>query len=277
MTTVTFAKVEAAENDFVVLCDPPPVDLAAFARRACHRRRGIGADGLAVLTRRDQRWHLRIVNADGSFAETSGNGTRCAVRYLLDRGLVTGDSLTVITGAGPVRARARGALITVDMGPPRFSGPGLPDAAGDGRPATAVTLRAAGRRREGWPVSMGNPHLVVRLDADEPLTAFPLEDLAAAARDGAGFPGGVNVEVVRWSGGDRASARVHERGVGETRSCGSGACAVAAALIAGAGAPETLTVEMPGGELVASWDGDPAHGVQLSGRAEQAFEGRVVW
>jgi diaminopimelate epimerase len=124
---------------------------------------------------------------------------------------------------------------------------------------------------------MGNPHLVVALDgADEP-QAWPLEALANAAVEGPWFPRGVNVEMTRMVGADQVEARVFERGVGETRACGSGACAIAVALIAGAGAPSPLWIRMPGGTLEVTWDGDEAHGVLLSGPAQQISSGKLIW
>ncbi|MGR7023301.1 diaminopimelate epimerase [Geodermatophilus sp. URMC 62] len=254
------------ENDFVVLPDPDgdrwPEDRldAALVQRLCERRAGLGGDGVLRVVRSRHvpdaaavlgadldrcEWFMDHRNADGSHAEMCGNGVRLFLHVLIAEGLLDraacADGILVGTRGGPRRVGA-GADGTywVDMGPARPFGRG------------AATV--AGRAFPGQAVSMGNPHLVCATDAD--LDAL---DLTAQPGFDAGlFPEGVNVEFVQVlarpaEGADaHVRLRVHERGVGETRSCGTGACATAyAALAAGSDGPQrgTVVVDVPGGRL----------------------------
>jgi diaminopimelate epimerase len=259
------------ENDFVVLPDPDgdrwPEDRldAALVRRLCERRSGLGGDGVLRVVRSvhvpdapavlgghlaDCEWFMDHRNADGSYAEMCGNGIRLFLHVLVSEGLLDraacADGVLVGTRGGPRRVGA-GADGTywVDMGPARPFGHGQ------------ATI--AGQVLAGQAVSMGNPHLVCPTDAD--LDALDLT-VQPGFDDGL-FPEGVNVEFVQVLAAGRAPGglegadahvrlRVHERGVGETRSCGTGACAVAyAALAAGSDEPQrgTVVVDVPGGRL----------------------------
>lgn len=263
-----FHKYQAAHNDFLVVSSAQldGVDVPALARALCHRRRGAGADGLLVVTPEANRWRVAVINADGSVAETSGNGLRCAARYLLDHG-VDAAGLELVTVAGASRVRVQGDMLSINMGRPRIGTPGA-----EGAPLARIALQVDRRVRQGTAVSMGNPHLVIALEDGDELVSFPLQPLAAAAQDA--FPEGVNVEVIQWIDDATVDARVWERGVGETRACGSGACAVAAALaLQGAAAP--LQIQMPGGVLVVDWEADPPGDLWLTGPVEQVYEGRT--
>ncbi len=254
------------ENDFVVLPDPDgdrwPEDRldAALVARLCERRAGLGGDGVLRVVRSehvpdapavlgdalgDCEWFMDHRNADGSHAEMCGNGIRLFLHVLVSEGLLDraacADGVLVGTRGGPRRVGtgAEGSY-WVDMGPARPFGRG--------------EATVAGRVFPGQAVSMGNPHLVCTTDAD--LGAL---DLTARPGVDAGlFPDGVNVEFVQVlarpaEGADaHVRLRVHERGVGETRSCGTGACAVAyATLAAGSEEPQrgTVVVDVPGGRL----------------------------
>jgi len=217
-----FAKGHGTGNDFLILPDPDgalevPPDLVA---RLCDRRTGLGADGIlrVVRARAAAEWFMDYRNADGSVAEMCGNGIRVFARYLLDHGLAEGPELPVATRAGLRLVRAEpGGEFTVDMGAPAVAGP--------------ATAEIGSGRYEGLAVSLGNPHLACVVD--RPVAEF---DLTAAPKvDPGQFPDGVNVEVVRILGERRLEMRVHERGSGETMSCGTGAvaAAVAAAIAAG--------------------------------------------
>ena len=243
-----FAKGHGTGNDFLILPDPdgamaPSPGLVA---RLCDRRTGLGADGIlrAVRVRAagaEAEWFMDYRNADGSVAEMCGNGVRVFARYLLEHGLADGPDLALATRAGLrlVRAEPDGQF-TVDMGAPVVGGH-----------ATAVI--GAGRY-DGLAVSLGNPHLACVVDRK--LAEFDLT--AAPAVDHGQFPDGVNVEVVRVLGERRLEMRVHERGSGETLSCGTGAVAAAVAAAAAAGPSagngharpaDAWTVEVPGGTL----------------------------
>jgi diaminopimelate epimerase len=252
------------ENDFVVLPDPDGsvwagdrLD-AAVVRRLCDRRAGLGGDGVLRLVRSAHvpdaadvlgpdlaacEWFMDHRNADGSYAEMCGNGIRLFLHALVAEGLLDRaactDGVLVGTRGGPRRvgAAADGGY-WVDMGPAREFGRGTAELDGHAFPGLAV--------------SMGNPHLAALTDVDVDsldLTSEPVFDPAL-------FPEGVNVELVNvLEPGAHVRLRVFERGVGETRSCGTGACAAAYAALVHAGRAEgTVVVDVPGGRLTVGID-----------------------
>jgi len=267
---IAFVKGHGTRNDFVLLPDPDgALDLTPeLVAAMCDRRSGVGADGVLRVVRSkaepdaasmaDQaEWFMDYRNADGSLSETCGNGLRVFARYLVDSGLAAPGGLPIATRAGVVRVDVGLAGdITVDMGVPQVFDPSF------------ATL--AGVKHEGLRVSMGNPHLVC-------VTETPVETLDLSAPpevDDAVFPTGVNVEFVNLLDDAHAVLRVHERGVGETESCGSGACAVAAAL----GVRQGVTageweLDVLGGRLRLALDGETGH-VSLTGPAVLVAEGR---
>jgi len=257
---VIFAKGHGTQNDFVLLFDPK-VEMSltpAAVAGLCDRRRGVGADGVlrvttagaalaaGVLERlpedvRSGDWYMDYRNADGSIAQMCGNGARVFAHYLRASGLETRDEFVVGSLAGPRPVRLNRfdetfADVTVEMGKANQVGTG-----------EAVV---GGRRFRGVAIDVGNPHLAC---VDPALTADDLAALDVAAPvtfDRAQFPQGVNVEVVTAAQDGAVAMRVHERGVGETRSCGTGTVAAAVAALADAGASTgSLTVRIPGGEV----------------------------
>ena len=254
-----FVKGHGTENDFVVLPDAPPLD-PPTVRALCDRRAGIGADGVLRLERGgpvDGGFVMDYWNADGSVAEMCGNGIRVYARYLVDAGLAEPGTLAIGTRAGvrTVQVPAAGD-VTVEMGAP------VPLAAAPtvgGRPGTAV--------------SMGNPHVVVELPD---LAALDALDLARPPEVRPALPDGQNVEFVVRRGPRALAMRVHERGVGETRSCGTGVCAAVVAAVAwadGDGLDDPWTVDVPGGRLTVTWLS--AGPVLLSGPAVLVAHGEV--
>jgi diaminopimelate epimerase len=235
---VEFVKGHGTENDFVVLPDPAgALDLTeARVRALCDRRRGVGADGvLRVVRAEDDRstWFMDYRNADGSIAEMCGNGVRVFVRYLVDAGLVDSTEFVVRTRAGDraVVARPDGD-VTVGMGQVRVFGTSVADLGGGSFPGVAVDV--------------GNPHLACVTGVD----VGGLDLAVAPGHDRALFPHGVNVEFVNVTGANALRMRVHERGVGETRSCGTGTVAAVASWLHGRGvATGTATVDVPGGRV----------------------------
>ncbi|HEV3066767.1 MAG TPA: diaminopimelate epimerase [Streptosporangiaceae bacterium] len=267
-----FAKGHGTGNDFVILLDPDGAEglTAGLAARLCDRRTGIGGDGVLRVVRtaayglagssrpgdgRDgapgsssgadpaasrgaggPEWFMDYRNADGSPAEMCGNGIRVFARYLVRHGLAAGPEFTVATRSGPrwIRMAANGD-VSAEMGSVAVLGPG-----------TAVI---AGRAHRGLRVSVGNPHLACLVDA--PLAAFDLS--RPPGLDPGQFPEGANVELVRVTGPRSVAVRVHERGSGETRSCGTGAVAAAAAAAAaaagGGDGDGAWDVGVPGGDL----------------------------
>jgi len=274
---VPFLKGHGTENDFVILPDPdgllelPPEAVA----RLCDRRAGIGGDGLLRIVRAaahpearamagDAEWFMDYRNADGSVAEMCGNGVRVFVRYLERAGLAEPGDIPVATRAGIRRTHLakNGGDITVGMG-------------AAGLPGGDITVRASGRSWPALKVGMGNPHAVAFVD--DLAHAGSLLD-APAVEPAAAYPDGVNVEFVVGRGERHVALRVHERGSGETRSCGTGACAVmvAAARRDGAdpaadGVPVTYTVDLPGGQLVITERADGE--IEMTGPAEIVAEG----
>ncbi|MGK5530218.1 diaminopimelate epimerase [Streptomyces sp. URMC 129] len=278
---VPFLKGHGTENDFLII---PDYDgrlalSAATVARLCDRRAGLGGDGLLRVVRSasdpatralagEAEWFMDYRNADGSIAEMCGNGVRVFARYLRRAGLAKGGDLAVATRAGVRRVRfERDGGITVAMGAARL--PAGPD------PSVTVTV---GDR--SWParhVDMGNPHAVAFVaDLAE---AGPLLD-APAVHPADAYPRGTNVEFVVDRGPRHVALRVHERGSGETRSCGTGACAVmvAAARRDGLdpvadGPAVTYTVDVPGGRLVITEH--PGGEVTMTGPAVIVAEGTI--
>jgi len=260
-------KGHGTENDFVVVPDlEGSMDItAAIVRALCDRHAGIGADGVLRVVRSemdpdakdmmsDAPYFMDYRNADGSVAETCGNGIRVVVRYLQAEGLV-GHSAAVATRGGVMRAQAHGdGNVAVEMGRPRI----LAD-----RPVVtaAPTIESA----VGTAVEIPNPHVVVAVADLEHLVALDLgrPPLVEPAR-----PAGQNVEFVARQGPRHLVMRVHERGVGETRSCGTGICAVVAAVASADGSPadgSRWRVDVPGGRCDVTWRADGE--IVLSGPA----------
>jgi diaminopimelate epimerase len=282
-----FAKGHGTENDFVILLDPDDAQglSPALAARLCHRRAGIGADGVlravrtAALVRAGgpgpgsasgaqgaagpapiPEWFMDYRNSDGSLAEMCGNGVRVFARYLAERGLAGGPAFTVATRSGFRQVRLEDdGNVTVDMGGVVVLGPGR-----------AVI---GGKVYQGVRISVGNPHLACLVDA--PLADFDLSE--PPGLDPGQFPDGANVELVRVEGGGAAQMRVHERGSGETRSCGTGAVAAAVAAARACGRDAgTWRLGVPGGHLTVvlepgtSWLSGPAV-IVAEGELDQAW------
>ncbi|WP_340557300.1 diaminopimelate epimerase [Streptomyces sp. GSL17-111] len=278
---LVFLKGHGTENDFVILPDPEGlVELPArTVARLCDRRAGLGADGVLHVVRSaahpearamaaTAEWFMDYRNSDGSIAEMCGNGVRVFARYLHRAGLVKDEAFAVATRAGVRHVRlGEDGRVTVGMGratlPPQEDAP--------------VTVTVGERTWPARNVNMGNPHAVAFVadlaDAGHLLEA-PLVAPATA------YPEGTNVEFVVDRGPGHVALRVHERGSGETRSCGTGACAVmvAAARRDGAdpavrGVPVTYTVDVPGGrlEITERPDGE----IEMTGPAVIVAEGLV--
>jgi diaminopimelate epimerase len=250
-----FIKGHGTQNDFVLLPEPPDELSPELVRALCDRRAGIGADGVLAVRRRDATFFMDYRNADGSIAETCGNGIRVFARYLVAAGLAQPGSFEVGTRAGTCRVDVpAGGDITAEMG--------MPQRIADAK----VTIGSA-----SWPgfgYAIGNPHLVV-------LDAGPVDglDLSAAPLVDPVPSGGVNVEFVERLDAQHIRMRVYERGVGETRSCGSGACMAAVAAMEAAGERSRYVVDVPGGRLTVAWRDDGV--VTLAGPAILVASGQL--
>ncbi|MFI2436391.1 diaminopimelate epimerase [Streptomyces sp. NPDC018693] len=278
-TRIAFLKGHGTENDFVIVPDPenaidlPPATVAAL----CDRRAGIGGDGLLHVVRSaahpeaahlagEAEWFMDYRNGDGSIAEMCGNGVRVFARYLQHVGLVSEGDLAIATRGGVKTVHiAKEGDITVGMGRAVL-------------PEGEVTVSVGER---SWParnVNMGNPHAVAFVDdlthAGDLYSPPPFSPASA-------YPDGVNVEFVVDRGPRHVALRVHERGAGETRSCGTGACAVAVATARRDGAdptmtgtPVTYTVDVPGGRLVITERPDGE--IEMTGPAVIVAEGQIA-
>ncbi|MET9229731.1 diaminopimelate epimerase [Lentzea sp. NPDC003310] len=234
-----FVKGHGTENDFVILPDlDDQLDLTvARVQALCDRQRGLGADGVLRVVRSEGKWFMDYRNADGSIAEMCGNGLRVFARYLVDAGHQPQGEFVVGTRAGDktVTTHPDGS-VTNDMGPARVTGTSIAAVGGAGI--------------GGFAVDVGNPHLACVTDT--PVEGFDLT--VPPGFDPVMFPHGVNVELINVIGdSDRGGAlrmRVYERGVGETRSCGTGTVASVASWLAGQGRTTgEATVDVLGGQV----------------------------
>jgi diaminopimelate epimerase len=260
--------LEAADLDFPLT---PPV-----VQRICHRNWGIGSDGILLgVDSSAADFGLRIFNPDGSEAEKSGNGLRIFAKYLHDRGRARAATFTVETKGGVVTcqchvAGGRVAAVTVEMGRATFRAAEIPMAGPDGD-AVGVPLEVGGDRLTVTAVSVGNPHCVVfadRLDPAETRRLGPLIEHHPA------FPNRTNVQFARVEGRDRVSILIWERGAGYTLASGSSACAVACAAVkTGLCDAGSVTVAMPGGELVILVH--PDWSLSLRGPVEEVCSGTL--
>lgn len=253
MRRFTFLRGHATLNDFVIIDDQHGMqDLSPeFVRQVCDRRGGIGADGVLRVVRAQHvrewdgdpdLWFMDYRNADGSVAEMCGNGLRLFARHLMNEQLVPLGRFQVATRAGLREVRlARGGMISADIGPARIG-------------AEGVQVTHGGQSWPAVPVDVGNPHAVVFVESDE-LAALDLST-APQWEPSEVFPRGVNIEFVHGTERGRIDMRVHERGSGETLSCGTGVVASAAAYRARVGDVDEVVVTVPGGELGVVFDGD---------------------
>ena len=243
------------ENDFLVVFDPEEEISITTSQTAamCNRETGIGADGLIKIGKRDGKWFMDYRNADGSLAEMCGNGIRVMARYLVANGH-QGEGLFPIQtrdGAKFLRVPADGD-ISVNMGQVNDEG-------------DVVSVAVNDQTYSARHISIGNPHAVAFLDDLDTVGSL---DSAPVVTPASVYPEGVNVEFVEVESPDTVIMRVHERGSGETRSCGTGTCAVAlAATIHTRGRlPARWIIKPPGGTLIVDIDGHS--NATLTGPAE---------
>ncbi len=245
-------------NDFIVI-DPEAAagrDLPALARKMCDRHFGVGADGILIPVPSEVA-DLKMVylNSDGSASEMCGNGIRCLARYAKDRGLVSGEALTVETGAGVKKVVLLGdGSSHVNMGQPGFG--------------SEVELYGFRFLR----VSMGNPHAVAFLGSE--VEALDLGAVGPPVENDPLFPEKTNVEFVHVRGEHEVRMRVWERGAGETLASGSGSCAAAAAAVWSGLADSPVRVALDGGGVEIEWAGE-REPVYMTGPAEYVCEGEL--
>jgi diaminopimelate epimerase len=254
---VPFTKASACGNDFLIIDGVhAPTDLHDLSRRICDRHNGVGADGVEWLfPAPDADMRARLINADGSEAEISGNGTRCVAAYMVTNGHA--GKLAIRTGAGVkhcelVAREGHRFEFEMEMGEPRVD--------------DDFSITVAFGQVHGTPVSMGNPHYVVFVKEFSP--AWQAEGAEIGRHHG--FKDGVNVEFVRVQGANDIEVRFYERGVGETQSSGTGSCASAVAAIAAGAVVSPVKVHAQGGTQVVRWAGGS---VFLRGPAQLICQG----
>jgi diaminopimelate epimerase len=241
--TIPFVKASACGNDFLLIDGAlAPPDIAEFTRRICDRHEGVGADGVEWMSPHfSSDVEIRLINADGSQAEISGNGTRCVAAYVCaTRGK---ERISILTGAG-----AKVCTLTMR----RESEYEFEIEMGRAFVDSELALRVGAGEVRGIPVSMGNPHYVIFV----PQFAEDWQSQAARIQRLPHFKEGVNVEFVTANGLHDVNVRFFERGVGETQSSGTGSCASAAAAMASGHAESPVRVHAPGGVQTVRKPGD---------------------
>ncbi len=270
-----FTKMHGLGNDFVVIdATHAPVELTPPRVRAiADRHFGVGCDQLLVVEPASQPgvdFRYRIFNADGGEVEQCGNGARCFVRFVHDKGLSGKREIRVETHSGVIAPRLReDGLVTVDMGVPELAPARIPFVSDSD--AVVQPLQVGARTVAITAVSMGNPHAVqVVADVD----AAPVAEQGALIERHPRFPARVNAGFMQVLDPHRVRLRVFERGAGETLACGTGACAAVVAGILRGLLASPVRVHTRGGALEIAWDG-PGTPVMMTGPAVTVFEGEI--
>ena len=270
-----FSKMHGLGNDFVV------IDLvtqhaslsAKLIRQWSDRHTGIGFDQLLLVeppSNPDMDFRYRIFNADGSEVEQCGNGARCFARFVQDKRLTAKHEIHVETAGGPLVLKVRrDGQVRVNMGAPRFAPAEIPFQAET--EATDYTLAVDGQNLQVAAVSMGNPHCVTVV---EDVATAAVERLGPLIEGHPRFPQRVNAGFMQRLDPHHIRLRVYERGAGETRACGTGACAAAVAGIRLGLLQSPVKVDLPGGQLLIEWAGKDAP-VMMTGPATRVYEGQI--
>ena len=275
-----FTKMEGAGNDYVYIDARAQVqDWPELSRRMSDRHFGVGSDGLILIANSDVA-DLKMVmfNADGSQGEMCGNGIRCFAKYAIEREIATpstdGLSVETLAGIRTVRPTYDGERITgaqVAMGAPILEPADVPVSLEQEMPPPVLGYSF---EMDGYDlplnfVSMGNPHAVTFME--QPVADFPLHTVGPRVEHHRIFPRRVNFEIVNIDGPGKLTARVWERGSGETLACGTGACAIAVAARLSGHCGDEVDITLPGGTLRIHWDGSGE--VTMEGPATEVFSG----
>lgn len=282
MPTLKFTKMHGLGNDFIVIdginqtFNPETAPLKAWSNRFT----GVGFDQLLLVEKSDDAsadFRYRIFNADGGEVEQCGNGARCFVRFVVDKGLTAKQEIAVQTAKGMIYPRLQdNGLVRVNMGKPRLMPSEIPfePLNGENIEQLKYPIDIKGNIIDIAGISMGNPHAVLTV---ENVDDAPVASLGATIESHHQFPARVNVGFMQVLNPQHIRLRVFERGVGETQACGTGACAAVVAgvrlglLVSG----EDVRVSLPGGDLLIQWQqgGD----VMMTGPAESVFEGELIY
>ncbi|WP_127471092.1 diaminopimelate epimerase [Thiomicrorhabdus aquaedulcis] len=268
-----FTKMQGLGNDFMVVdaINQTVQFTPEKVKQWAHRQFGVGFDQLLVVEKPSLPkvdFKYRIFNADGSEVQQCGNGARCFARFVVDKKLTTKTEITVETASGIIVLYIEGDLVRVNMGQPNFNPSALPFTVDERQPIYSVPID------DEWielgAVSMGNPHAVLLVDDIE---AAPVAYLGALLESHPWFPERVNVGFAQILNTQHIKLRVYERGAAETLACGTGACAAVAVLRSRGLLSETVTVSLPGGDLVIRWSGLSESPLWMTGPAVTVFEG----
>ena len=269
-----FTKMQGLGNDFVVIdAVNQSVCLSPAQRRLlADRHFGVGCDQILLVEGAvgDADFRYRIYNADGGEVEQCGNGARCFVRYVHDRGMTQKNEIRVETSGGLIipRLEANGE-VSVNMGTPKFEPQQIPFIAE--RRAMTYSIDISGRRVEISAVSLGNPHAVQLV---EDIDGAPVITEGALIENHPSFPKRVNAGYMQVVDRAHIRLRVYERGAGETLACGTGACAAVVTGIERGLLQSTVQVNMRGGDLTVRWEGE-GQPVWMTGPAVTVFDGEI--
>ncbi len=277
MTAINFTKMHGLGNDFVVIdAISQTIDLTvAQIHFIADRHLGIGCDQVLLVEKPDAGsradFKYRIFNADGSEVAQCGNGARCFARFIRDKGLSNKQDILVDTQSRQLGLHFDDdGLITVNMGIPLHAPAEIPILAREESKFYSVTVN--GNERAFGAVSMGNPHAVIHVDH---LSTSPVNELGKALESHSFFPERANIGFVQIMDRQHIKLRVFERGAGETRACGSGACAAVVVGIEQKLLDHAVTVELPGGDLGIQWQGR-GQPVFMTGAAVAVFDGQIM-
>jgi diaminopimelate epimerase len=270
-----FTKMQGAGNDFVVIdATKNPAHLShAQIQQIANRYFGIGCDQLLMVESTDTPgvdFRYRIFNADGGEVEQCGNGARCFVRFVVDKGLTSKRDIRVETASGIITLMLQDdGQVTVNMGAPRFTPAEIPFQAE--QQATTYELALASETVTVSAVSMGNPHAVMLVDN---VHTAEVASLGPQIESHVRFPQRVNAGFMQVLNEHEINLRVYERGSGETLACGTGACAAAVSGIQLGTLQSPVKVHTRGGILTIQWAGDDTP-VLMTGPAEIVFDGEI--
>ncbi|WP_303907761.1 diaminopimelate epimerase [Thiohalomonas denitrificans] len=270
-----FSKMQGLGNDFVVL-DGVRQSVSLSTRQVrflADRRLGVGCDQVLLVERPQSPgvdFSYRIFNADGGEVQQCGNGARCFARFVRDQGLTEKDAIAVETASGIIHLHVEtDDRVRVDMDRPRFEPAALPMVVDEERESYRVS--AGGQDRTLGAVSIGNPHVVLRVDD---IDRAPVQTLGPELESHPLFPERVNVGFMQIVDTRHIRLRVFERGAGETLACGTGACAAVAVGRRWELLDEQVDVELQGGSLTIRWPG-PGQSLWMTGPAAHVFEGEI--
>ena len=274
-----FTKMHGCGNDYVYFdCTKEPLpDASAAAVFMSDRNTGIGGDGIILIkTSECADFYMEMYNLDGSQGRMCGNGIRCVGKFVYDKGLTDKTDITVetLSGIKKLHLAVKDGLVyevTVDMGHPSVQPADLPLVADE--PAIGRPLTLGGRELAFTAVSMGNPHAVIPVEST---ADTPVKELGMQLEHDPMFPEGVNTEFVEVLGRNEVNMRVWERGSGETKACGTGACATAYACRLLGLTDDEVLVHLLGGDLRIVYDKENDT-IFMTGPAVTVFEGEIAW